>query len=381
MTNKNWKIIQKEPVTIVPAVLHDTSRIVQTFYDLTRYTSPYGTETDVYGDVLTELGFTWNNWGFSAEVGTPAQQRVVLAAHLDDVSRDHTKVKLTYTDEKETSVFNNANEILGADDKTGVALLIYMYCQGVPGTYILFFGEECGCIGSNEWIKGVEHGQYDAMISFDRRGYDSVITHQCSNRTASDEFANALAEQINGQHTGLHFQPDDGGVFTDSNVARFKIPECTNLSVGYDGAHSAKESQDMEFLEMLGDALLHVDWSALPIKRDPQVIDRKSYTYSGKYSSASWDDDGYEDYWDEKDRAKRRLSTALEQIKNKTMTLAELKKDSWRMERDLAEFFYLMAINNPDFTTTLTHLIDGDPAETHVDTIEDLLNKALEDNV
>ena len=97
---------------------------------------------------------------------------------------------------------------------------------------------------------------------FDRRGTEDVITHQCRVRTCSTDFAQALAVQL-----GLGFAPCAEGVFTDTAHYAGLIPECTNLSIGYEHAHTGAEYQDYGFLEDLVPALLRVEWEALPVAR------------------------------------------------------------------------------------------------------------------
>ena len=45
------------------------------------------------------------------------------------------------------------------------------------------------------------------MISFDRRGTGSVITHQTATRTCSDGFASTLANELN--KLGLSYKKDE----------------------------------------------------------------------------------------------------------------------------------------------------------------------------
>ena len=93
-------------------------------------------------------------------------------------------------------VQTDCTSILGADDRAGIALMITMIKAGVPGLYAFFIGEEVGRLGSihaahhNEWKrlrKGIKN-----VISFDRKGCDSIITHQGINQTCSIEYATAL---------------------------------------------------------------------------------------------------------------------------------------------------------------------------------------------
>jgi hypothetical protein len=44
------------------------------------------------------------------------------------------------------------------------------------------------------------------------------------------------------------------------------IPECTNISVGYNFEHTA-ETQNITYLDRLAKASVNVDWSSLPTAR------------------------------------------------------------------------------------------------------------------
>jgi len=165
---------------------------------------------------------------------------------------------------------------LGADCTTGVYIILKMIEANVPGVYVVHAGEEIGCIGSSALVKSQPKwfGSVKAAISFDRKGYDSVITHQMGMRTCSDEFANSLADIL-----GLAFETDNGGAYTDSNEYVDDIGECTNLSVGYFAQHSKAESQDKVFLDLLINKLIAADWNKLVFSRQPGDVDADYESY------------------------------------------------------------------------------------------------------
>jgi hypothetical protein len=218
-------------------------------------------------------------------------------------------------------ISTDGKSILGADDKAGMTVLLYMIHNRVPGLYCFFIGEEVGCIGSgkasdDEWFKN-----YDRMVSFDRRGTKSVITFQSSKRCCSDDFAQALSNEFN-KHS-LSMEPDNTGVYTDSAEFTGVIPECTNISVGYYNEHTHLENQDIDHLIKICLASVKIDWESLPVKRDQSKVEYKSYSYgtydSKGYSSYDYDtkkyDSGYSTYdswsgWDKSPsnaaRAKRK---------------------------------------------------------------------------
>jgi hypothetical protein len=181
---------------------------------------------------------------------------------------------------------------LGADDGAGVAMLMHLIHSGVRAYYIFTQGEEVGGIGAkfiaDNYPLLLE--EFDRAIAFDRRGIDSVITHQGWTRCCSDEFADALSDALNVDES-LMYLPDDSGVYTDTAEFTDVIPECTNISVGYYHEHTDKEYLDIVHFALLAERVINIDWDGLPTQRDPKVIDSKwdmqDYSY-GAYSY-NWD--------------------------------------------------------------------------------------------
>lgn len=258
----------------------DHSLIFETFIRLTSRTYPYGTEDSLVKSMVHQGIFPSDikkdsHGNYFYKIG---DSRTIFASHLDTVSKDSVKVVHTFDD---NIIGTDGKTTLGADDKAGVTILLHLIKNNVPGLYYFFIGEEVGCIGSGLAASEVFKfkGEYDRIISFDRRGTDSIITYQSSYRCCSDEFADALADQLN--FLGLSYKKDEGGIYTDSAEFTDIIPECTNISVGYYKEHTVNETQDIRHLEKLAQACLLVDWENLPTKRD---MNKKEYKY---YSS--WD--------------------------------------------------------------------------------------------
>ena len=197
--------------------------------------------------------------------------RTLFVAHLDSVHRQDGANPVAKTAQTWSAA---GGSCLGADDGAGVAVLFHMLWSDVTGYYIFTQGEECGGIGAkhladhdNEMLM-----EFDRAIAFDRKGMTDVITHQGWGRCCSDTFAAALATALNDVHPDfLLLSPDDTGIYTDTAEFVDFIPECTNISVGYAGAHGAGESLDVQYLERLADAAVRIDWDALPTERDPMV--------------------------------------------------------------------------------------------------------------
>lgn len=259
--------------------------IINTFLQLTKKTYPYGTEEQL--ERFLPEGFTKDKHGnYFYEIG---KSETAFTCHLDTACKD--QVSVTHVFEKNI-IKTDGKSILGADDKAGMTVLLYLIQNKIPGLYCFFIGEEVGCIGSGYAAEDINPFQnFKRMISFDRRGTTSVITHQSSKRCCSDDFGKALADALN--LGGLSMKIDDTGVYTDSAEFTLIIPECTNISVGYYKEHTLTEHQDIEHLEALCKAAAKVDWESLPTVRDTKDVDYKPYR-SWKYSGSN--DDGPKSY-------------------------------------------------------------------------------------
>ncbi len=240
-----------------------------------RFIEPQFGERDHNGNYILHLG----------------DSNVMFTAHYDSVHWTAGKQAIVFDGDMVRAL---GSDCLGADCATGVWLILNMIEMGVPGHYVIFAEEESGCIGSGKlrvdcpnWLTEVS-----ACISFDRKGYDSIITHQTSWRTASDAFAKDLGARI-----GLGMKPDDTGSYTDSNEFADLIPECTNVSVGYFAQHTKNESQDMAFAYLLAEKLIHVDWEKLTIERDPD-----DYESAGSSWGYGWWNYGLRDTYKQEPR-------------------------------------------------------------------------------
>jgi len=190
--------------------------------------------------------------------------------------------------------------VLGADDKLGCYIMCRLIEAGVEGYYVFHVGEECGGIGSSylSTQRADKFKSFNHCIAFDRMRYEDIITHQSGGRCCSDDFAQALASQLNPNLPPMQqMAPSPNGSFTDSANYTGLIPECTNIAVGYFSQHTSNERFDHMWLEnMLIPALLKVDWASLPVVRQtgkpdaPRFRGARGYTHGygqgyGSYSS------------------------------------------------------------------------------------------------
>ena len=294
--------------------------IRDTFLKLTSNRTPKGLEASVIA-LIPEFKFEkdeFDNYYYIIKKQDGTFSDTMFTSHLDTIDRgptewdnkrwDSAAGKYIIIDETKVSddsgkpikhvfegdfVKTDGKTNLGADDKSGVTIMLNLMSEGVPGLYYFFMGEESGCVGSSSLSRvydtKVTEGKLPKVvrcISFDRKGYDSVITRQMGSTCCSDDFAKELASKIN--EYGFWYKPDDGGVYTDSAEFIDVIPECTNLSVGYFSEHTTTEKQDIEFLELLAVVLTKIDWDSLKVVRDITNI-----TYKGKkskYSNFGWED-------------------------------------------------------------------------------------------
>jgi hypothetical protein len=217
---------------------------------------------------------------------------VLWSSHTDTIHTKGGMQRLRISSGRWLSVHKKSlkrgSNCLGADDTVGVWLMREMALAGKPGIYIFHRGEEQGCIGSRH-IAATNKDllkKANIAIALDRKGTSSIITHQSPGRCCSDAFGKSLAEQL-----GDGFKLDDGGIYTDTAHYIDDIGECTNLSVGYVGAHTGNEAQDLIFAITLKDKLLGLDVSKLTVERKPGEKEARTYSYYGGGRYTSWSKD------------------------------------------------------------------------------------------
>ena len=248
---------------------------VQQLYNILETQRPSGSQSEI-GFVRTQLlsikGATQDGYGNVFVEVLMDQSSTMFSCHTDTVHpKPHPNYKNNLVIDPMTNhLFTDGKSQLGADDGTGIWFMLNMIEAKVPGLYVFHRDEEVGGLGSSASAEANEDYLtalgLKRCVAFDRHYYEDVITHQ-GGRCASDEFAQALSDQLNIT-PGFKFKPCDTGVFTDSANYTHLIPECTNLSVGYWSQHTIKETQDIGFAEKLLDRLLQIDWEALPTERD-----------------------------------------------------------------------------------------------------------------
>lgn len=192
----------------------------------------------------------------------------VFTAHVDTVHAKDGRQQIVY-DKTMQTVYKDDGQCLGADNAAGIFCLLHLIHAGIPGLYLFCRGEERGRLGS-KWIADKKPEilkDIQRAIAFDRRDTCSIITKQCGRTCCSPEFSAALATALQP----LKLRDDPTGAYTDTASFMGMIPECTNISVGYDHEHTKDEIQDLEHLKALTQAIVNVNWETLPTKRDPKA--------------------------------------------------------------------------------------------------------------
>ena len=261
--------------------------IKEKFLSLTQHTYPHGKEHELFDKLPQNLEM--DDFGnLFIKIG---ESDVMFTSHLDTATSAYTKVNHVIDG---NIIKTDGTSILGADDKAGVTVMLNMIEKQVPGLYYFFLGEEVGCVGSKKVAEKqkVEKIPYiNKVISFDRRGTDSIITFQASSRCCSDKFGEELSKRLNEVEPTFKYKNDPTGVYTDSAQFVKIYPECTNISVGYYSEHTFSERQDIEHLTKLAEACTKIDWNTLPVERDPSKVEYSSYGGYGRWGG--WDDEYY----------------------------------------------------------------------------------------
>ena len=218
---------------------------------------------------------------------THGHSKVLWSCHVDTMHRARTSGDArqeVWVSDDGVAFVNADCDCLGADDGAGAWLMMEMIKADVAGTYIFHRGEEIGCWGSSamalhhtDWLATFTHA-----IAFDRRGTTSIITHQRGERACSDELGTTLINLF-----GMRHELDPTGVYTDTAEYMDIIPECVNISIGYENEHGSSETLDTVYALALRDAVCALDWGSitLPVVRDPLVREYTQSKYGFGYGS------------------------------------------------------------------------------------------------
>lgn len=208
-----------------------------------------GVQRDAYGNYYLRIGTAPILW----------------SCHTDTVHKldPHTQYQKLLVSGENHYIMAENSDCLGADNGVGVWIMLQLIKAGKEGLYIFHRAEEVGGLGSRyiaretpELLAGINYA-----VAFDRRANTSVITHQ-GTRTCSDQFAQELCDLL-----GMDHVKDDGGTFTDTANYSSLIPECTNISAGFNREHTKSEWVDALYVKRLAERLLEVDFTTLTVSR------------------------------------------------------------------------------------------------------------------
>lgn len=257
------------------------------FIHLSEQVIPHEFEAEYYGAMLKKLGWrqlACGNYYYT----TNRKSTTLFCAHLDTATLAVRDARLLAYKEQggDWWIKTDGTTILGADDRVGVTVVLYLaHVARVPAHYMLFIGEECGGIGVNRAVKQktIPRG-IKLAIEVDRRGTEEIIIAQRSEYTASEECAEDIAHAL-----GMGHKPSENGAYTDVADLAHVVPECVNIAAGYESAHTVNERTNLSYLYRLTQAMARVDWSSIRIARDPSRPKFVEYDWSDfDWSTMRW---------------------------------------------------------------------------------------------
>ncbi len=240
----------------------------KTFIELTSRTYPYGTESQL--DIFKYLKeYTFDGDNVMVNIGN---SRTIFTSHLDTYT---STVEDIHHSIKGDFIHTDGSSILGADDKAGVLIMLYMIENKIPGNYIFFTGEERGGVSSRRFTEVPETSKWikhniDRIIAFDRGGYNQIVTSFYGTSGCSKLFAKNLKSR-NFKISGKEFKLVDGRFCDATNFIDF-VPECVNLSVGYFKEHTVEECVDMKYLYEIAKVYSNIEWELLTPHRNLKPI-------------------------------------------------------------------------------------------------------------
>lgn len=194
----------------------------------------------------------------------------MVESHAYEYANKEVPTMLKHND---LNIWSNANgNNMGADDKAGIVVLLGLMNANVQGYYLFTRGEESGGIGAKFFVADEKNddiiNNLKKVVSFDRRGIQSIITEQGGSRCCSTKFAIHLAKLL--REHGMFHLPDPTGSYTCSKEFIYRVPECTNISVGYLNEHRNSETLDMDYLAALIDNCCKINWQDIPVYKEPE---------------------------------------------------------------------------------------------------------------
>lgn len=221
--------------------------------------------------------FTVNENGIIGKSRKPVKGlNILLSAHMDQVKTNGAAKHFYMKDNCIRGYLdNNQQTSLGADDKNGVWLILKALEDGLPVSFIISRGEECGCLG----IRRMEIPEADICLVMDRRGY-----HEILKAGSGTNYCSTLAQCL------CNFLEDDWktgtGTLSDTQTI-CKQMESVNISTAYYSPHSSEEYTNWQELCDLRACIKDIVNNFKHYPTDPDVYCTKS-TYGGYYETRNF---------------------------------------------------------------------------------------------
>ena len=216
----------------------------------------------------------------------------MFTSHIDTCHKPNDPATQSiFYDADQDILFKDDTMCMGADDGTGVYIMLEMIRNKIPGTYAFFRDEEIGRVGSQKFFAQASKtglAEFKRCISFDRAGGYDIVKSQSPGVCCSNEFVKALADELAEVHLEVlgtvpaQLYAGAPGSYTDSASFMTVIPECTNMSVGYKSQHGPNETQCVATFKRVLELYPNIDWDKLPTVRDPsKVPEPKTVAFGG----------------------------------------------------------------------------------------------------
>lgn len=196
----------------------------------------------------------------------------LICVHVDTVRKEKLKI---ISDGK---IIVNAYGVLGADDRAGCAIALYLMREGVKAHFGFFDFEEVGGIGSREYCATHEADiktYVKTLIGLDRRGGDDATTYGGECQPLMDVVAKYGYKSTFGSFTDV------------ANIESVHGVGCVNLSVGFHREHQKNEYLDLEEMRYTASVMPEIIEDVMQIDTSPASVS----------VGAGFDWFGWEDYY------------------------------------------------------------------------------------
>lgn len=242
---------------IIPEI-HSEDQAIELLLNLTRTTIPSGKEDIIYDMVQANCKEVLKEDSFGNLYCAIGNSKLLFTAHLDSACKKESKVYQIIEDD---FLKTNKKTILGGDNKVGCAVLLNMINHDIPGVYFFFVKEEVGRLGSEHLNSLIKDDMFNFCLAFDRKGIDSVITHQRGVKLCTDELAEFIIKEFS--KNGYSFHKDPTGLSCDTYSFNNKINNCLNISSGVYDEHSKSEKIDLNYYKYLYNIVTTINWKEI----------------------------------------------------------------------------------------------------------------------